>query len=190
MTPGAGERGNPDGAGAGVQQGFRRGACGGAGGEDVVDQQEIFAGDRGRIGDAKRSAKVEAALAGCESSLTLGGALSQQCLRGKGQLPGGVSPAQRNQCFCGKQTGLVKAATAIFGAMKGNRYDKQFCRSLVCQLRDSVGEQASERARNGPEFVVFEGVDGVAHATVVGGAGNGALEGRRRQAAGAAECGV
>lgn len=57
-------------------------------------------------------------------------------------------------------------------------------------MRDGGGELAAEWTGDGPEFVVFEGVDGIAHATVVYGTGDGSHERRLRKAAGAAECGV
>ena len=71
--------------------------------------------------------------------------------------------------------------------MQRHRNDEHFGGSLAGELRDGLGQHASKAFSSGMQAIVFESVDGFAHAALVEAIGDGADEGRRRQAASAAK---
>lgn len=72
---GARDRCDANGRGAGTPESCRAGAGGGAGGVDIVDQQDVPAVDLRGPGDDKGGADIHAALMGGEAGLTFGGTL-------------------------------------------------------------------------------------------------------------------
>ena len=183
----AGECGDPHGCGAGIEQGLGGGAGGGAGGENVVDEKDVLAGDGGGRGDAECAADIDTALARGESGLGLSGALAQQSAGGQGETPCGVGLGEEMERLGGHGAGLVEAAIGMPGAVQGHGDDEQFGGGLGGQRGDGVGEELAERAGGTAHAAVFEGVDGVFHAAVVGTVGDSALKWGRNEAAGAAE---
>jgi len=67
----SGKRGNVDGGRSCFHEGLRGGASGSAGGENVVDEQNVLARNDGWIGNLERAANILPALARREPSLAL-----------------------------------------------------------------------------------------------------------------------
>ena len=184
---GACERGNPDGGRPCPDERPGGGACGGAGGEDVVDEQDVSSLHRGWIGDLEGATNILATLTGREAGLALGGAEPHECGRREGEMPGGMRFVERVEGVPRQDTGLVEAALAVLGAMQRHGYDEQLCGRIGSKLGNAGSKQFAEPAGSRMNAVVLERVDGGAHAAVVRAEGNSALERRRREAAGAAE---
>lgn len=186
-VPGAGERCDPDGLGSSAEQGAGGSAGGGAGCQDVIDNEHILAGDESRVRDAERVAQVDAALTRSESGLTFCGALAEQGCRCKFQMPGRMRFVQGCEGMHCEEAGLVESAACLLGGVQRNGDDEQFRRCVGGELLYGASEHVAQGASGRFEATVFEGVDGVAHATFIGGPCDGALKGGRAHAAGPAE---
>jgi len=100
-----------------------------AGGKYVVDQQDVLFLDRGRMGNGKGSAQIDAAHARCEPCLALGSADTHQRAGGKGETPLGMAFGQRLERMDGERPRLVEAALSIFGLVQRDGDDQQLDRA-------------------------------------------------------------
>lgn len=162
-----------------------RGAHGGAGGYDVIDEQDVLVRNRRRIRDMERAAHVQPALAGRQAGLAFSGALAHERARGQSQVPCRMTDGKRIQGIAGQGTRLIEAAFGVFGAMKGHRNDKHLRWRLARELSDGLGEHAAQSPRGWVKTVVFEGMDSRFHTAFIQTVRHGADERRRREAASA-----
>lgn len=82
---------------------------------------------------------------------------------------------------------MVEATACIPGPVQRDGNDEQLGGSLWSKLSNGCCKPATERARGGPQAVVLEGVNGVAHPAVKDRRSDSPLEGRRAEAARAAK---
>ena len=90
------ERGNVDGGCSCPEERLCGGACGGTGGENVVDKQDVFCpatADGSETLKAPRT--LMAALPRREAGLAFGGAQTHECGRREGEVPAGMRLVQR-----------------------------------------------------------------------------------------------
>ena len=185
--PGTGERCDPDGLGSSAEQGAGGSTGGGAGCQDVIDNEHILSGNEGRVRDTECMAQVNAALTRSESGLTFCSALAEQDCGCKFQMPGRMRLVQGCEGMHCEEAGLVESAARLLGGVQRNGNDEQLRRRVSGELLYRVGEHVTQRSSGRFEAAVFEGVDGVAHAAFIGGPCYGALKGGRAHAAGPAE---
>lgn len=152
--------------GACIHKSLAAGARGGAGGENVVNEQDVAIPNGGRIDDKKSATQILAALAGSQSGLTLGSPLPHE--RGWRQLepPLGMRLAQNADGLDCEVARLVKAALGLAKAMERHRHDQELCgRSFVdlrSHLRDGGGEACAQFTGERCDALEFEGVYGAA----------------------------
>lgn len=166
-APGSGQGGHPHRPCSSAEQGLRSCPGGGAGGEDIVNEQNVPASNSVPVCNLKGASEVDAAGVRREASLTFSGALTEQGLGGQGELPLRVrftKPLKRVFCQC---PSLIEAALGLFGAMEGYGNHEHFCRSVLRELRDRLGKHASQAARGRVQPVVFQCVDGGFHAPLI-----------------------
>jgi hypothetical protein len=185
--PCTGERCDPDGLGSSAEQSAGGSTGGGAGGQDVIDNKHILASNESRVRDAERVAQVNAALTRSESGLTFCGALAEQGCGCKFQIPGRMRFVQGCEGMHCEEARLVESAACLLGGVQRNGDDEQLRRCFCGKLLYRVGQHVTQRSSGRFEATVFEGVDGVAHATFIGGPCDGALKGGRAHAAGTAK---
>jgi hypothetical protein len=188
LSPGKG--GYPHRCSARAQQRGGRGANGSAGGEDVVDQKDMLAGDSCPVCNGECAADVHPAPTGGEAGLALRGAQAHQAVGGEAKLPRWVGLAQETQSVLSERPGLIESALGLFGMMKRNGDDEHGKQRLIGQAGDGLGEHATQHRGRGMQTLIFEGMDGVAHAVLVEAEGDGAKERRRSEAADAAPRGI
>ena len=94
---------------------------------------------------------------------------------------------KRGNRFPSQRARLVESPLGMFGAMQRNGDDKKLSWSLGCQSRNGLGQLEAETASCRADPVVLEGVNGFFHSAFVKAIGNGASEGGRGKAAGAAD---
>ena len=180
-----GERGHNDPPGACLAQHRGAGPGGGAGGVDIVDEQDVAAGHRRSLGHGKGGAQVVATLARVEAELAFCLAdTGENAVRGP-QAQGGVRAAQLLERPRGEQFGLVEATLTGLAARQGNGGDEGFDGRIEtwCQLRDALGEKAAERIGGRAQAVKLQQADQLAQGTGVHAKGNGPGEGRGNAAA-------
>lgn len=149
----------------------------------------MFFGNDCGVRDREGAAHVDAPLARSESSLAIGGAQPHQRARRKRELPRGMTAAQAEHRFARESPRLVESALRILGAMQWDGDDQHFSRRLISQLGNGHGEHAAEIPRGRMQAVVFERVDGFAHAAFVKPVRNGANKVGRSNPASAAKRG-
>lgn len=108
MCPG--QRGDPDRLGAGREQSVRAGARRRACGENVVDDERMFALHRAGVGDAEGSANILTALSRREASLALGCAQPYQRVWSQSQSPLRMRRMQGRDGLSCQQPRLIEAA--------------------------------------------------------------------------------
>ena len=153
----------------------------------VVDEQDVLRRNQRRIGDRKCAAHVEPALTRREAGLGIGGAEPHERAGGQSEAPLRMAVVQELERFDGERARLIESALSVLGTMQRHRNDEHFGGSLTGELRDALGQHASKAFSSGMQAIVFESVDGLAHAALVKAIGDGADEGRRGQAASAAK---
>jgi len=186
---GAGERDNPYGFGTGIDQGAGCGSRGGSGGEDVVNEKNVAAGYARGICDGEGAPHIEAALTRRKTGLTLGRAYTheQTGIEREGEMPGQVGGAQGANGFSGQKQRLIETTIEMLDAMQRNGNNEQILGGVCGKSRDCKGDATSEFACGRAKTVVFERVDQLAHAAVVGSVGHGSAERRGSHAANAAK---
>ncbi len=182
-----GQRGHPDGSRSGPNQRLGGGAGRCAGGEDVVDEQNVFHGDGSRIGDREGSAHIQAPLAEREAGLALGGAQAHERAGGQREPPLGVGLAQKTQRVDGQRPRLVEAALGILRPVQRHGNHQHLGRRFGSQLGDGLGQHPAQPAGGGMQPVVLERVDGRLHAVLVRSVGHRPHKRRRREPAGSAQ---
>jgi hypothetical protein len=125
-----------------------RRAGGSTGGEDVIDEQDPLAGDGGSAGNLEDTARVLPALAWRKSRLAFRWALA-------------------HKRESSKNARLVEPAVALPAAMKQHGNHEQFAGSFGKERFDGGGGHGAKLTGRGPNTIVLEGVDRVAHAPVV-----------------------
>jgi hypothetical protein len=185
----AGQGCDADRSGSGAGEGAGNGASGSAGGENVVDDQDVALGDGARIGHGEGAADVAAALVRAESGLAVSGANADDGVGRESETPAGMGVMERPNGGFGEQTRLVEPALSMLGAVQRNGDYREVQRGVCSQLRDGLGEETAERARGRRKPLIFQRMDGVAHAVFVGAVGYGADEAGRGETADAADGG-
>jgi hypothetical protein len=187
----AGDGGYAHGGGAGFNEHLRAGAGGGAGGVDVVYEQDVAAADGLSVGDKKSAAQILAALARSQPRLAFGGSLTHKATGRHLEDSLRMRASKMADRFCREGAGLVEAALTHAAGMQGHGDDKQVRgRTGLEELLDGGGQARSENFGDRRNAVVFKGVDGAAHCAVIDAVADGGDKGRRREATGAAERGV
>jgi hypothetical protein len=181
------ERRNKNGCRPRLQERPGCGARGSAGGEDVVDDQNIPAIHCGWVSDFEGAADVDTTLAWSESSLAAGGPLTDERTRRESELPLRMAFTQRAQGMLRERPGLIESALSMLGAEERHGNDEHLSGCFGGELADRFGQHLAEFAGSGVHAVVFERVEGRAHAILVGSVGYGAHKRRRRQATDSAE---
>ncbi len=187
----AGDRGDEDVPGARTGKGKGAGAGGGAGGVDVVDEQDIAAGDEGGLRDGEGATQVLATLTGVEAELAFGLAGAGEEMVGRLEAQRGMRSAEGAEGVGGEELGLVEAAIARLAAEERDGGDEGFGQGIEggSEIGDGVGEEAAEWLCGGPEPIELEQAEEIAELARVDTEGDGAGEGGRdaatRGAAGA-----
>ena len=141
-----GQRSHPHGGRSRLHQCLGRGAGRRAGGEDVVDDQNVLLGNRGGIGDHKCSAHVQSALAPGESSLALGGPQPHQRRRSQREPPLRMRLAQRLKRMKSQRASLVEAALGILRAVQRHRNHQHLGWRFIRQLSNCLGQHPAQAA--------------------------------------------
>ena len=186
---GTGQRCHPHRLCAGLQQGAGSCTRGGARGQNVVDQKNMFACNQRWGGYLERSTHIQTALARCQSCLGLGCAQPDESAGGKGQAPVGRSFAQRCKGFSRNQPRLIETAVSLLCAMQRNWNHQHLAGRFSRQLLDRAREDLAELTGSGAQAAVFECVDQVAHAAFIRPVGNSLHKGRGGEPAGTAQTG-
>ncbi len=168
---------------ASVQQCLSAGSRRGAGGHNVVNQQDVAALDLPRLSHAKSASKVDASLVGRQQSLWRGLAMSDKRSGRELERPTRVRSAQRLESRCSKQARLVEPPLALAARMQRYRNDEHRRRSFGGHRSDRRRQHLAQRSAHGQDAAVLESVDGQAQLVAVGGEGNNAREGRQCEAA-------
>jgi len=152
---GASERGNVDSGCPCPAERLRGCACSGAGGEDVVDEQDVFALHCRWIGNLERAANVLAALARCKSRLAFSGAQAHECGGREREMPAGMRLMQGVDCTLGQDAGLVETTLPVLRAMERHGNDEEAVGHIKGKLRNSACEHGPEAAGSGMDAVVL-----------------------------------
>ena len=158
----AGQCGDRNAGGSGIEQGLCACAGGGSRCHDVVDEQDGAAFDLLRTLNMKGAIEVDASLARSERCLRSGLALAYQRSRRKRKLPIGMGSAQGAERGSGKQTRLVEAACALAPRMQRYGNDEHLLRGVGSQRGDGLRELPAKRSAHGTNVGIFERVDGQA----------------------------
>ena len=181
----AGEGGDEDLPGACFTEGRGAGAGGGATGVDIVDEQDIAAGDEGGLGHGEGAAEVLAALAGVEAELAFGLPGAGEEVMGGTQTKGGMGAAEGVEGVGGEELGLVEAALAGLAAEEGDGGDEGLGGGIEewGEIGNGVGEEMAERPGGQAKGVEFQKANEAAQLALIDAEGDGAGEGGRNAAA-------
>lgn len=161
-----------------------RGRAGrGAGGENVVDEENVFPADESRIGDLECAANIEPALPRGKPRLRLGGSNSHERTRSKSQVPMGMGFAKRPDGTERQGASLVESAFLVLGTMQRYGDDQKIDRTWGDYLFNCRGKHSAESPRGWVDTRIFKRVNRFAHATLVGCECRGAQEWRWGEAA-------
>jgi len=94
---------------------------------------------------------------------------------------------KRGNRFPSQRARLVESPLGMFGAMQRNGDDKKLSWCFSGELRNGLGQLEAETASCRADPVVLEGVNGFFHSAFIKAKGDGASEGGRGKAAGAAD---
>lgn len=185
----AGECGDEDLSGAGPRERKGAGASGGAGGVDVVEEEDIAAGDEGWVGRGEGATQVLAALAWIEAELAFGLLHAGEEVVSGAQAQGGMRPAESGQGVGGEQFSLVEAALTSLAAEERDGGDKGLSGGIEDggEIGDGVGEELPERLRGLPHAFELQQTDEAAQLALIDAEGDGAGEGWWDTAAGGAD---
>ena len=179
MALGAGENRDSHPLGPGFEQCFGTGIRSGAGGQNVIDQQQVSAVEL--TSRCEGTAQVMQSLLGTEP-----------LLRRSRPYPAQQFDIQTNLAapgrFFGQQAGLVEAAPSQAVAVQGDRYDK-VRNPVEGPVLNRFGEQAPERAVESRPVVVLEALNGALQGPLVESCCEDRGKRRRFLAAAAAEMG-
>jgi hypothetical protein len=149
----------------------------------------MLSGNHRRSGHAECAAHIEAALAGSQSGLAPRGAQTHESAGRQGEPQGSVFPAQRADHLSGQNSRLVEAAARTFRSMERHGNHQHVARHFIHELQQGAAQQLAEPAGGGAYALVFECMNQVSQAALIGPYGDGFYERGRSEPAGATETG-
>jgi len=156
----------------------------GAGGHNVVDQQNFAAGDGDGFGNLERTTQSGTTLVRCQREERMRVFYARKSLRRVRERPCGrefLQAVQRSRC---QQTSLVESAPALPCSEKRHRNYDKIVRGLLAQPQNRCGQPATEHllSESAAAFKLQQ-VQQLAQLGVIRCKRNGARKFRRREAA-------
>ena len=174
---------DPDACRSGIGERLRGSSRRSAGSEYVVDDEDVFARDGGRVGDAKGSAKILPALTRCKSGLARGRASADESTRSERETPLGMRLSEYLNSAISECARLIESASGPLGSIQRNRDDEHFSGCFRSEFFNRLRQHATENAVCSSHATVLKRMNSIAQAAFVRAVGNRPEERGRRKPA-------